>query len=73
MAGTALVILLFVILGNPAAGGAFARPLLPGFWATVGGLLPPGAGVDSSAACSSSTARACWARSSCCSGGRCSA
>ena len=46
MAGTALVILLFVILGNPAAGGAFARPLLPGFWGTVGGLLPPGAGVD---------------------------
>lgn len=46
MAGTALVILLFVILGNPAAGGAYARPLLPGFWGTVGGLLPPGAGVD---------------------------
>ena len=40
------MILLFVILGNPAAGGAFARPLLPGFWGTVGGLLPPGAGVD---------------------------
>lgn len=46
MAGTGLVILLFVILGNPAAGGAYARPLLPDFWATVGGLLPPGAGVD---------------------------
>ncbi len=46
MAGTGLVILLFVILGNPAAGGAYARPLLPGFWGTVGGLLPPGAGVD---------------------------
>ncbi len=35
-----------MILGNPAAGGAYARPLLPGFWGTVGGLLPPGAGVD---------------------------
>lgn len=46
MVGTGLVILLFVILGNPAAGGAYARPLLPGFWGTVGGLLPPGAGVD---------------------------
>lgn len=46
MAGTGLVILLFVILGNPAAGGAYARPLLPGFWGTLGGLLPPGAGVD---------------------------
>jgi hypothetical protein len=45
-AGTALVILLFVILGNSASGGPFARPLLPGFWRTIGGLLPPGAGVD---------------------------
>jgi hypothetical protein len=45
-AGTGLVILLFVILGNPASGGPFARPLLPGFWRTIGGLLPPGASVD---------------------------
>src|SRR5262249_46021071 len=29
-AGTGLVILTFVILGNPASGGPFARPLLPG-------------------------------------------
>jgi Protein of unknown function (DUF3533) len=45
-AGTGLVILAFVILGNPASGGPFARPLLPGFWRTVGGVLPPGASVD---------------------------
>ncbi len=45
-AGTGLVILLFVILGNPASGGPFARPLLPGLWRTIGGLLPPGASVD---------------------------
>jgi hypothetical protein len=45
-AGTALVILTFVILGNPASGGPFARPLLPGFWSTIGGVLPPGASVD---------------------------
>jgi hypothetical protein len=45
-AGTGLVILTFVILGNPASGGPFARPLLPGFWSTIGGLLPPGASVD---------------------------
>src|SRR3954452_9578569 len=45
-AGTGLVILLFVILGNSASGGPFARPLLPGLWRTIGGLLPPGAGVD---------------------------
>ena len=45
-AGTALVILVFVILGNSASGGPFARPLLPGLWRTIGGVLPPGAGVD---------------------------
>jgi hypothetical protein len=45
-AGTALVILIFVILGNSASGGPFARPLLPGFWRTIGGVLPPGASVD---------------------------
>ena len=44
--GTGLVILLFVILGNSASGGPFARPLLPGLWRTVGGVLPPGAAVD---------------------------
>jgi hypothetical protein len=44
--GTALVILVFVILGNAASGGPFARPLLPGLWRTVGGVLPPGASVD---------------------------
>ena len=44
--GTAIVILLFVILGNAASGGPFARPLLPGLWRTIGGVLPPGAGVD---------------------------
>ncbi|HEX6713662.1 MAG TPA: ABC transporter permease [Thermoleophilaceae bacterium] len=45
-AGTGLIILLFVILGNAASGGPFARPLLPGLWRTLGGVLPPGAGVD---------------------------
>jgi hypothetical protein len=45
-AGTGLVILGFVILGNSASGGPFARPLLPGLWRTIGGLLPPGAAVD---------------------------
>jgi hypothetical protein len=45
-AGTGLVILVFVILGNAASGGPFARPLLPGLWSTIGGVLPPGASVD---------------------------
>jgi hypothetical protein len=44
--GTGVVILLFVIVGNAASGGPYARPLLPGFWRTIGGILPPGAGVD---------------------------
>jgi hypothetical protein len=37
---------LFVILGNAASGGPYARPLLPGLWSAVGAILPPGAGVD---------------------------
>ena len=40
------MILVFVILGNSASGGPFARPLLPGVWRTIGGVLPPGASVD---------------------------
>ena len=40
------MILVFVILGNAASGGPFARPLLPGLWRTIGGVLPPGASVD---------------------------
>ena len=44
--GTGLVIVVFVILGNAASGGPFARPLLPGLWRTIGGVLPPGASVD---------------------------
>ena len=35
-----------MILGNAASGGPFARPLLPGLWSTIGGVLPPGASVD---------------------------
>jgi hypothetical protein len=52
MAGTGLAILVFVILGNPAAGGAYPAELLPGFWRTLGPLLPNGAattGVSSAA------------------------
>jgi hypothetical protein len=49
-AGTGLVILVFVILGNSASGVPFARPLLPVLWRTIGGVLPPGASVDLSRA-----------------------
>ena len=43
VAGTGLAILLFVIIGNPGGGGPYATELLPGFWRTLGPLLPPGA------------------------------
>jgi hypothetical protein len=46
MAGTAIVLILFVAFGNPASGGPVVRPLLPGLWRTLGGALIPGAGTD---------------------------
>lgn len=46
IAGIGLAILLFVVLGNPSAGGAYQNQLLPGFWRTIGNALPNGAGVD---------------------------
>jgi hypothetical protein len=46
IAGIGLAVLLFVILGNPSAGGAYPAPLLPAFWAAIGPWLPPGAGVS---------------------------
>jgi hypothetical protein len=38
---------LFVVLGNPSAGGAYQAALLPPFWRALSGALPNGAGVDS--------------------------
>jgi hypothetical protein len=46
LVGIGLAILLFVVLGNPSAGGAYPTPLLPPFWAAIGPWLPPGAGTD---------------------------
>lgn len=45
VAGTALAIVVFVAIGNPASGGVFATELLPHPWRDVGALLPPGAGT----------------------------
>jgi ABC-type polysaccharide/polyol phosphate export permease len=39
--------LLFVVLGNPSAGGAYQAALLPPFWRALSSALPNGAGVDS--------------------------
>lgn len=43
--GIGLTVLLFVVLGNPSAGGAYQPALLPPFWRTIGGALPNGAGT----------------------------
>jgi hypothetical protein len=37
---------LFVILGNPSAGGAYQAPLLPPFWRAISSYLPNGAGTE---------------------------
>jgi hypothetical protein len=44
--GIGLTIIVFVIAGNPSAGGAYGWPLLPAFWAAIGPWLPPGAATD---------------------------
>ena len=44
--GIGLTILIFVVLGNPSAGGAYQADLLPPFWRALNGLLPNGAGTD---------------------------
>jgi hypothetical protein len=44
--GIALTVLVFVILGNPSAGGAYQPALLPPFWRALHGVLPNGAGTD---------------------------
>jgi len=44
--GVGVAVLLFVILGNPSAGGAYQTELLPGFWRAIGGALPNGAGTE---------------------------
>jgi hypothetical protein len=43
MLGTGVAILIFVVLGNPSAGGAYAGELLPGLWRVLGQLIPTGA------------------------------
>ena len=44
--GVGIAILLFVVLGNPSAGGAFNYEVLPQPWGFMGQWLPNGAGVD---------------------------
>ncbi len=44
--GIGAAVLLFVVLGNPSAGGAYQTPLLPPFWRAISSALPSGAGTD---------------------------
>ncbi|MCC9306873.1 DUF3533 domain-containing protein [Kitasatospora sp. RB6PN24] len=44
--GIGLAVVLFVVLGNPSAGGVYPPPLLPSFWRAIGAWLPNGAGTD---------------------------
>ncbi|WP_405577682.1 DUF3533 domain-containing protein [Streptomyces sp. NBC_01190] len=44
--GIGLTILLFVVLGNPSAGGPYPAALLPPFWRAIGPWLPPGAATS---------------------------
>ena len=44
--GIGLTVIIFVILGNPSAGGAYQSQLLPTFWRAIGSYLPTGAGTE---------------------------
>jgi hypothetical protein len=44
--GIGLTVIVFVILGNPSAGGAYQPSLLPPFWRALHSVLPNGAGTD---------------------------
>lgn len=44
--GIGVAVLIFVILGNPSAGGVYAPPMMPPFWRAIGPWLPNGAGTS---------------------------
>jgi hypothetical protein len=44
--GVGVAVLVFVVLGNPSAGGAYQAALLPPFWRAISTALPNGAGTD---------------------------
>ena len=43
--GIGISILIFVVIGNPSAGGAYSWQLLPALWRVVGPWIPTGAGT----------------------------
>ncbi|MFF1903086.1 ABC transporter permease [Kitasatospora sp. NPDC058218] len=44
--GIGVAVLIFVVLGNPSAGGVFPPPMMPPFWRAIGAWIPNGAGTD---------------------------
>ncbi|MBO8194081.1 DUF3533 domain-containing protein [Streptomyces oryzae] len=44
--GIGVAVLIFVVLGNPSAGGAFQKHLIPSFWRAIGDWIPTGAGTS---------------------------
>lgn len=46
VAAVPLAIVVFVILGNPSAGGAFGPNVLPDFYAAIGSWITPGIGTE---------------------------
>ncbi len=44
--GIGITVLVFVVAGNPSAGGAYQSALLPGLFREIGSAIPNGAGVD---------------------------
>lgn len=43
--GIGLAVVIFVVLGNPSAGGAFQKYMIPPFWRAIGDWIPTGAGT----------------------------
>ena len=46
IAAVPAAIVLFVVLGNPSAGGAFGTDVLPSFYASIGRWITPGIGTE---------------------------
>ncbi|MFJ2864599.1 ABC transporter permease [Kitasatospora sp. NPDC087314] len=44
--GIGIAVLIFVVLGNPSAGGVYPPPMMPAFWRAIGSVIPNGAGTS---------------------------
>ncbi|MFF0412908.1 ABC transporter permease [Kitasatospora sp. NPDC004745] len=44
--GIGVAVLVFVVLGNPSAGGVYPPPMMPPFWRAIGSWIPNGAGTS---------------------------